>query len=307
MLNRMLGMIYLLMNKGTVTAGELAERFEVSVRTIYRDVEALSMAGIPVYAKKGKNGGICLTEEFVLNKMLVSQKEQREILAALASLKETGVGQSGEILDKLGDFFKTEAQNWVAIDFSDWSGRRRELYEQLREAILNRHVISFDYYGQYGEMSGRTVEPIQLLFKEYTWYVRAFCRVRQDMRLFKVMRMKRVRVLEETFTPVGAADRERAFRIGEDEKLMEESDGLVRIVLWIHNREAYRIYDRFEEEEITRLPDGNFRVEIDSLPDDWIYGVILSFGPSARVLEPVWIQKEIHNRICEMKKFYEGV
>lgn len=307
MLNRMLGMIYLLMNKGTVTAGELAERFEVSVRTIYRDVEALSMAGIPVYAKKGKNGGICLTEEFVLNKMLVSQKEQQEILAALASLKETGVGQSGEILNKLGDFFKTEAQNWVAIDFSDWSGRRGELYEQLREAILNRHVISFDYYGKYGEMSGRTVEPIQLLFKEYTWYVRAFCRVRQDMRLFKVMRMKRVRVLEETFTPVSAADRERAFRIGEDEKLMEESNGLVRIVLWIHNREAYRIYDRFEEEEITRLPDGNFRVEIDSLPDDWIYGVILSFGPSARVLEPVWIQKEIHNRICEMKKFYEGV
>lgn len=307
MLNRMLGMIYLLMNKGTVTAGELAERFEVSVRTIYRDVEALSMAGIPVYAKKGKNGGICLTEEFVLNKMLVSQKEQQEILAALASLKETGVGQSGEILNKLGDFFKTEAQNWVAIDFSDWSGRRGELYEQLREAILNRHVISFDYYGKYGEMSGRTVEPIQLLFKEYTWYVRAFCRVRQDMRLFKVMRMKRVRVLEETFTPVGAADRERAFRIGEDEKLMEESNGLVRIVLWIHNREAYRIYDRFEEEEITRLPDGNFRVEIDSLPDDWIYGVILSFGPSARVLEPEWIQKEIHNRICEMKKFYEGV
>ncbi len=307
MLNRMLGMIYLLMNKGTVTAGELAERFEVSVRTIYRDVEALSMAGIPVYAKKGKNGGICLTEEFVLNKMLVSQKEQQEILAALASLKETGVGQSGEILNKLGDFFKTEAQNWVAIDFSDWSGRRGELYEQLREAILNRHVISFDYYGKYGEMSGRTVEPIQLLFKEYTWYVRAFCRVRQDMRLFKVMRMKRVRVLEETFTPVSAADRERAFRIGEDEKLMEESNGLVRIVLWIHNREAYRIYDRFEEEEITRLPDGNFRVEIDSLPDDWIYGVILSFGPSARVLEPEWIQKEIHNRICEMKKFYEGV
>ena len=307
MLNRMLGMIYLLMNKGTVTAGELAERFEVSVRTIYRDVEAHSMAGIPVYAKKGKNGGICLTEEFVLNKMLVSQKEQQEILAALASLKETGVGQSGEILNKLGDFFKTEAQNWVAIDFSDWSGRRGELYEQLREAILNRHVISFDYYGKYGEMSGRTVEPIQLLFKEYTWYVRAFCRVRQDMRLFKVMRMKRVRVLEETFTPVSAADRERAFRIGEDEKLMEESNGLVRIVLWIHNREAYRIYDRFEEEEITRLPDGNFRVEIDSLPDDWIYGVILSFGPSARVLEPEWVQKEIHNRICEMKKFYEGV
>ena len=90
MLNRMLSMVYILMNKGMVTAGELAERFEVSVRTVYRDVEALSMAGIPVYAKKGKGGGICLTEQFVLDKMLISKQEQGEILAALVSLKETG-------------------------------------------------------------------------------------------------------------------------------------------------------------------------------------------------------------------------
>lgn len=307
MVNRQLEMVYILMNKGSVTAEELAERFEVSTRTVYRDIDSLSMAGIPVYANRGKGGGIRLMEHFVLDRRLLSKEEQGRILAALASLRETGASQDIRILEKLETFFKAEPLDWVAIDFSDWSGRRGELYGQIKEAILGRHVMAFDYYGQHGDMMRREVEPIQLLFKEYTWYVRAFCRVRQDMRLFKVMRMKRVRVLEETFTPVSAADRERAFRIGEDEKLMEESNGLVRIVLWIHNREAYRIYDRFEEEEITRLPDGNFRVEIDSLPDDWIYGVILSFGPSARVLEPEWIQKEIHNRICEMKKFYEGV
>ena len=90
MLNRLLGIIYILMNKGTVTAGELADRFEVSVLTIYRDIETLSMAGIPVYARKGKNGGISLTEQFVLNKMLVSEQEQAEILAALTGLQETG-------------------------------------------------------------------------------------------------------------------------------------------------------------------------------------------------------------------------
>ena len=128
MLNRLLGIIYILMNKGTVTAGELAERFEVSVRTIYRDIETLSMAGIPVYARKGKNGGISLTEQFVLNKMLVSEQEQAEILAALTGLQETGAQTEQETLQKLGEFFQTEPLQWVSIDLSDWSGRRQELY-----------------------------------------------------------------------------------------------------------------------------------------------------------------------------------
>ena len=90
MINRLLGMIYILMKQGTVTAAELAERFEVSARTIYRDLDTLSAAGIPVYARKGKNGGICLTEQFVLNKMLITKEEQQEILSGLISLRETG-------------------------------------------------------------------------------------------------------------------------------------------------------------------------------------------------------------------------
>ncbi len=118
MLNRLLGIVYLLMNKGTVTAKELAERFEVSVRTIYRDVETLSMAGIPIYARKGKNGGISLTEQFVLNKMIISEQEQRHILSALASLQETGAAGEAALLQKLGDFFKAGPENWVSIDFS---------------------------------------------------------------------------------------------------------------------------------------------------------------------------------------------
>lgn len=306
MINRLLSIIYLLMNKGTVTAAELAQRFEVSVRTIYRDIDTLSMAGIPIYTTKGRNGGISLTEQFVLDKMLVSKQEQQQILAALASLKETGAHEGEEILDKLGDFFRERPENWVAIDFSDWSGRRKELFNQIRDAILNRYVIQFDYYGQYGEMSHRCVEPVQLLFKEYTWYVRAFCRTRQAMRLFKVLRMKRVLVLEETFTST-----EVMSHLPEDEQLMQ-SDKLAEygvrptdITIWIDKQEAYRIYDRFEEEEITVLPDGNFRIQLNCLPDDWIYGVILSFGPSAKVLCPDWIKRELHTRIDKMKKMYE--
>ena len=226
------------MNKETVTAKELAERFEVSVRTVYRDVETLSMAGIPVYTRTGRNGGISLTEQFVLNKMLVTKEDQEQILAALASLKETGAGREDETLEKLGAFFQAEPPNWVSIDFSDWSGRRKEVFEEIREAILSHTVLSFDYYGQ---MSRRIVEPMQLLFKDYTWYLRAFCREREDMRQFKILRMKRMTMLEEKFTP-----RQIEFREEMQEELAKDQrqtggEVFPQISLWIDKKEAYRI------------------------------------------------------------------
>lgn len=307
MINRLLSIIYILMNKGTVTAGELAGRFEVSVRTIYRDIDTLSMAGIPVYTTKGRNGGISLTEQFVLDKMLVSRKEQQQILAALASLQETGAHEEEEILNKLGEFFKEKPENWVGIDFSDWSGRRKELFNQIKDAILNRHVLQFDYYGQYGDMSSRYAEPVQLLFKEYTWYVRAFCRSRHAMRLFKVLRMKRVTVLDETFEPRVLSETSDF----PDEAKTECGNAAANITqdteitLWIDKHEAYRIYDRFAEDEINVLPDGHFEVHFSSPLDDWTYGLILSFGPSAKVLEPKFVRAEIHRRITEMGRLYE--
>lgn len=338
MINRLLGMIYVLMNKGTVTAGELAERFEVSVRTVYRDVESLSMAGIPVYARKGKNGGISLTENFVLDRMMISQEEQHRILAALVSLQEVGAQEEGEILRKLGEFFRAEPVNWVSIDFSDWSGRNQELFDRIREAVLGRRVMAFDYYGQYGEKSHRTVEPVQLLFKDYTWYVRAFCRTRQAMRMFKVRRMKRVQVLEESFAQDGillgrpendlAGTGWETDTAGKKDMSQEEvvsrpaggagetgmsqekvpgtagSGQMPVIVMRIHKKEAWRVYDKFEEEEITVLPQGDFLIRICYFLDDWVYGLILSFGPSAKVLEPESVRAELARRLHLMQQLY---
>lgn len=299
MLNRLVSIIYILLNKGTVTAGELAERFEVSVRTIYRDIEQLSMAGIPVYARKGKGGGISLTDNFVLDRMVISEEEQQRILAALASLRETGACEEEEILQKLGTFFRTDVPDWVAIDFSDWSGRRKDLYEQFRQAILGRRVIAFDYYGQYGEMSRRTVEPLQLLFKEYTWYLRAYCRKREAMRLFKIRRMKRVEILEETFEAGHLPETEAVWESEQQEAAKPE-----KIVFRIDKKEAYRIYDRFEEEEITVLPEGDFLITMDCLLDDWVYGFILSFGPSAKVISPEAVKEKMAEKIREMYRNY---
>lgn len=305
MVNRQLEIIYILMNKDTVTAEELAAHFEVSTRTVYRDIDSLSMAGFPVYASRGKGGGIRLMERFILDRRLLTGEEQQRILAAMASLRETGAFQDEKVLEKLQTFFKAESMEWVAIDFSDWSGRQRELFGRIKEAILGRHVMEFDYYGQRGQMMHRKVEPVQLLFKEYTWYVRAFCRGRGAMRLFKVLRMKRVEVREETFEP---GPRHREDRPVEESRTVsaDQGESSAEIVFRVDRREAYRVYDRFEEEEITVLPQGDFEIRMQCPVDDWVYGLILSFGPAAVVLEPDWVREELAARVRQMGELYGG-
>lgn len=308
MLNRLLGIIYILLNRESVTAKELAERFEVSVRTIYRDVENLSMAGIPVYMRKGKNGGISLTSQFVLNKMLVTKEEQDQILAALASLQETGALREKETMAKLTEFFSAEPENWVAIDFSDWSERRQELFEKVRDAILSHKVLSFDYYGQNGIMTRRMMEPLQLLFKEYTWYLRAFCRDREDMRLFKLLRMKRVETTGESFSPQKHREVIMGTELCPKTDVLngdtQDDSYLTLLTLLIDKSEAFRVYDRFEEEEITVLENGDFLVRVKYLMDEWAYGVIFSFGAAAEVIEPVEVRTEILRRLKKMQLRY---
>lgn len=304
MIERLLGIIYILMNKGNVTASELAEHFEVSVRTIYRDIEALSIAGIPVYCKKGRNGGISLTEEFVLNKLLITKEEQQEILSALVGLREAEVVGEQEVLQKLGTFFQTEPVPWVHIDLSDWSELRKQMYEDIKRAILTHHVVEFDYYGQNRPMSHRIVEPVQLQFKEYTWYLRAYCRERQDFRTFKLFRMQRLTVSEEMFVPK-IMQREEVQGENVPQEGVEQEFPVTPLTIWIDKREAYRIYDRFDESELEVLPDGNFLAHCAYPLDEWVYSLVLWFGPSAKVLEPEHIRVEIQNRIKKMMENYD--
>ena len=183
--SRLFEILYLLVEKRAVTAGELAQRLEVSERTIYRDIEALSAAGIPVFTQQGQGGGIRLMDQFVLDKALLSQAQQDEILFALQAVLAAGSGLEKETLAQLTALFHREGGDWLEVDFTDWGSgaAERETFTLVKRAILARRPLSFTYYSSAGEKSRRAVEPARLVFKSGCWYLSAYCRIRQDWRI----------------------------------------------------------------------------------------------------------------------------
>ena len=143
--SRLFEIVYILLNKDRVTAKELAERFGVSTRTIYRDIDTIGLAGIPVYSEKGKGGGISLLPDFVLNKSILSEQEQSEILASLQGLTQIRTDDTSHVLQKLSTVFNKTAAKWLEVDFSDWSFERQDFWGGFKSAILQKLVVEFDY------------------------------------------------------------------------------------------------------------------------------------------------------------------
>lgn len=294
--SRLFEIVYLLLKKKKVTAKELAERFEVSTRTIYRDIEVLSRANIPIYATKGKDGGIGLLEEFVLNKTVLSEEEQNQILFALQGMDKVS-GQAGnDIVAKLSTIFQKEADDWLKIDFSNWGkeGSQKEWFAVLKKAILHKKLVQFIYYNTNGQKSKRTVEPLQIWFKDKSWYLVSYCRQKEDYRIFKIARMKEIEVLNEHFErtlPGPPTKQEKAFPT-------------ITLQLEINKEMAYRVYDEFEPDEVTLKENGDFVITVEYPENDWVYGYILSFGETAKVLAPETAKAKIQEKLEKMLKKY---
>lgn len=292
--------MYLLSEKKCIKASELAEHFEVSVRTIYRDVETLSMAGIPIYAKKGKYGGIAILDNFVFEKSIVSEDEQIQILAAIQSIQEVEKGTINDLLVKLSGLFQIKNPNWISIDFSDWSNQHQELFQRVKFAIVKTRVLKFDYYGRIGDILTRKVEPIQLWFKGHAWYLRGYCQEKQAIRVFKLSRMKRVECLDESFKKkeLNIEDKE------EIDKYIDSPQNKVSFSMKIDKCMAYQVFDYFEEHEIKSNEDGSFTVSLNYPKDEWLYGMIMSFGNHAKVISPESLKSEVANRFKEAYENY---
>lgn len=300
-ISRLFQIIYIILEKGTVTAPELAERFEVSVRTIYRDIEALSQAGIPIYTSQGKGGGISLTETFILNKSLLSGKEQDEILIALQSLSAIQYPELDDVLSKLSNLFFKSKVNWIEVEFSTWGSdqKQKDVFSLLKNAILEQQIISFSYFNVAGEKSDRCVEPIKLIFKDKSWYLKGYCLQRMACRTFKITRMSNVRVTGDSCIQF----------ISQEQYSTESSNDSVPVIiplkLKIAAEGAYRVYDDFYEKDITINYDGSYTVNASMQGGEWIFNYLFSFGPLLEVIEPQSIRLEMTNRIKNLMNIYQ--
>ena len=292
--NRLLQTLFILLERGSTTAPELARQFEVSVRTIYRDLDQLSAAGIPVYATQGKGGGIFLEQQYVLNKSLLSEHEQEQILMALQGLGITGPETGSTLLGKLGGMFQKQHANWIEVDFSDWRPGTQDTFSRLQHAIFQNKVITFTYYGEKSSHDLRTAEPLKLVFKSQNWYLYAYCRTRQDYRIFKLSRIKDLQITVQDF--VRSAP-ELVF-----EHARPDIAETVKLTLHFSQTAAYRIYDNFEDIEETG--DGGYLVRIALPHNESLYRFLLSFGDSAEVLEPPEVRRTMKRKILNMQNNY---
>lgn len=294
--NRLFRILYYILEKEKVTANELADKFEVSVRTIYRDIDSISSVGVPIFTTQGKGGGIKIDNEFILNKSLFDANEKEQIIAALQGLEKTNEAYKSELITKLFALFKIKNSNWIEIDFTSWGSNNtyQDLFNTLKIVIINKNIISFSYISSKAEKINRRVKPIRLLFKEQDWYLYAFCLLRNDFRYFKLSRMKDLEVL--------AINYEDNFENAVLKKELKY-ENIVNIKLKFDKSVAFRVYDEFNE-AIEEDEKGNLYVEI-KIPNNYkLYNYIFSFGSNVEILEPKEIRNQFKNMINEIAKKY---
>lgn len=304
-INRLFEIIYILMEKKTVTAKTLAEHFEVSTRTVYRDIETLSAAGIPVYMSKGKGGGISLMPDFVLDKTVITEREREEIVSALKAMRAVGQEGTDAALQRLGSLFGGADTDWIEVDFSTWRGGadESELFGTIKSAILQKNVLLFSYANGSGETIRREVCPLKLVFKGSAWYLYAYCRVREDYRFFKLSRIREVTETKQTFEQTCAGQ-----VVGDSILTMSQGGAapsgktVVHLTLQIAEEAAYRVYDEFKN--YSRQLDGSFIVETDFLQGEWVIYYIMSYGRYARVLSPPHIRDMVEEELKAMLDNY---
>ena len=302
---RLFEIVYVLMNEKVVTAKTLAQRFEVSQRTIYRDIEALGMAGVPVYTEKGNGGGISLLPDFILNKSLLNEKEQQEILIALQGLSKVKNFETDKVLNKLSAVFQKNTAGWLDIDFSFWAKDiPSDLFNNLKTAILERRITEFDYYSSYGkktrEITHRKIEPIQLSYKAGIWYIKGFCLGRQDLRTFKLARISKLKITNVNFSERDLSNIKPPVMY-DGNYIDEKQKSPIKIKFKMTKEMSERVYEDFNPEWYKKQKDGSFIITVAWPEDEWVYGTLLSYGENLEVLEPEHIRENIKKKV---KKLY---
>lgn len=299
--SRLFRILYELLANGKTTAPALARKLEVSVRTIYRDIDALSACGVPIYTIPGKSGGIALLDGYTIPKALLSDDERAQILAALQGIDTTTAQENDTLLTKLTAIFQTANSNWIEVDFSDWVRQGRptqETFQTIKEAIFAQRVVTFHYYGNSGEESKRQALPLRLVFKSKDWYLYGFCRLREAYRYFKLTLIQSLRILAEHFDPCNLPpEPPRTSPLAQKQ--------LITVTLKFDKMLAFRVYDEFSDPVHTDA-DGNL-ILTTMLPDsETLFAYLLSFSDGVEILAPADLRARFYEKLEKIRKKYES-
>ncbi len=301
---RLFGILYYLLDKGRATAPELAEKFEVSVRTIYRDVDTISSAGIPIYVTTGRNGGIQFLDDFVLNKSFFSNNEKLEILSSLQSLSAVQYPEVDSILKKLGAIFQISLTDWIEVDFSRWGSvaeSENKLFRQLKQSILENRKLTFDYHSSTGEGSKRDTYPFKLVYKDKAWYLYAFCLSQNKSRLFRLSRIKNLILTDEYFEHnADISNNQSVF------PLPNEMGNLIELELEFTLDVGYRLFDTLDDTAITKHED-RYNVKLTLPENNWLYDFLMSFGNKVTIIQPVSVRQTLKNKHELAMNHHKGV
>lgn len=299
-LNRLFEILYILIKKKHVTAEALAERFEVSVRTIYRDIDKLSYAGIPLYTSQGRGGGIFIDEKYVLSQSLLTQEEQSQILMALRSFSSAENENKDSLILKLSSLFQNDAIPWIEVDFSRWGHNPTDSprFEFIKNSISNKLILSMVYINSSSEKKHRLFCPQKLIFKGQAWYVSGYCLYRKAYRFFKLSRIVSLHSNNQCFLP------DELPPPPAETKKIKKPD-IIHLSLRFSPSVGAYVFDSFDANSVEILDNGGFLVNVDWPHDHWIYGFLLSFGSSVEVISPKNVRLQLKKEAKKIKKIYE--
>ena len=296
---RLIGILSILLQKEKTTAPELAERFEVSRRTINRDIEELCKSGIPIRTVQGSGGGISIMDGYRMDRTILTSRDMQMILAGLRSLDSvSGSRYYSQLMEKLrsGSSEFLIGRDSMLIDLSSWYGSSlAPKIETIQSAIENRDLLEFRYYAPSGE-SGRIIEPYFLVFRWSSWYVWGWCTVREDFRLFKLNRMDSVAETGRGFdcrnVPMPEMSNEKIF------------PGGIRVKALFTPDMKWRLVEEFGPDCFTKADDGRLLFTADYTNMDNLVSWFLTFGAKAEVLEPEEARIRIRRNAEEVLQIY---
>lgn len=308
-IDRLVSIIMILLDKERIGAQELADLFEVSPRTIYRDIDAINMAGIPIHSTPGVGGGFEIMQNYKIDKKIFSAADLSAILMGLSGLSNMIRGEELiNALAKVKSFIPADRAkaielkvNQICIDLSPWTGSRNiQLYlEIVKAALQESRLLSFEYVAHHGNISSRTVEPYQLVLKSSHWYLHGYCHKRNDFRMFRLSRMSNLQIQEKTFIP--QEYQKPALDFAEVLETMQ-----TKIKIRVHKSIMDRVLDFCTYEHFSPDCEEYYIVNFPFIENEYYYNILFSFGDKCECLEPLHIRAEMKRRTQKIAALYEN-